>query len=74
MDSVSLGWIVAFKPNQGDKSTHNLGLGLAVEPYSRVLGDGIERNKALPSGETAIRYKETNRTAIVLFYTYTMPN
>jgi hypothetical protein len=72
MDSVSLGWIVAFKPNAGDKSTHNLGVGLAVEPYSRVLGDGIEKNKALPIGETSIRYKETNRTALVLFYTYTM--
>lgn len=72
MDSVSVGWLVAFKPNQGDKATHNLGLGLAVEPYSRVLGDGIQKNQPLPVGESSIRYKETNRTAIVLFYTYTM--
>jgi len=72
MDAVSVGWLVGFKPNSNDKATHNLGLGIAVEPYSRVLGDGIEKNKPLPQGETSIRYKETNRTALIFFYTYTM--
>lgn len=73
MDAVSLGWLVAFRPNTGDKVTHNLGIGLSVEPYSRVLGDGLEANKPLPTGETAIRYKEKNRMAVVVFYTFT-PN
>lgn len=71
MDSVSLGWLVAFKPNKGDSAIHNLGFGIAVEPYSRALGDGIEPNKPLPAGETAIRYKEKNRMAAVVFYTFT---
>ena len=73
MDSVSIGWLVGFKPHTGDKATHNLGIGFAVEPYARVLGDGLEKNQPLPAGETAIRYKETNRTALIIFYTYT-PN
>jgi hypothetical protein len=72
MDSVTLGWLVAFKPNDGDKSTHNLGIGLSVEPYSKELGDGIKANQPLPTGENAIRYKEKNRLAITVIYTYTM--
>jgi hypothetical protein len=73
MDSVSLGFIWGFKPRGGLKERHNLGLGIAVEPYTRQLGDGIIANQPLPTGETSIRYKEKNRMAIVVFYTYT-PN
>jgi hypothetical protein len=71
MDSVSLGFLWGFKPRGGDTTMHNLGFGIAVEPYSRALGDGIEANKALPTGETSIRYKEKNRMAAIVLYTFT---
>lgn len=74
MDAVALGFLAAFKPNSGTTTTHNLGIGIALQPYSRVLGDGLSKNQPLPAGETQIRYKETNRTALILFYTYTPGN
>lgn len=74
MDAVALGALVGFKPNSGTTTTHNLGIGIALQPYSRVLGDGLTKDQPLPAGETQIRYKETNRTALILFYTYTPGN
>lgn len=71
MDAIALGYIAGFKPNT-DGSSHNLGVGFALQPYSRVLGDGLSKNQPLPVGETAIRYKETNRTSLIFFYTYTL--
>ncbi|PVX36798.1 hypothetical protein [Janthinobacterium sp. 78] len=71
LDSVSLGLIWGFKPRGGNKVRHNIGVGIAVEPYSRTLGDGLEINAPLPAGETSIRYKERNRMAAVVFYTFT---
>jgi len=72
MDSIATGYILGFRPEDNSSPTHNLGIGISVEPYARVLGDGIERDKPLPTGETSIRYKEKNRTALILFYTYTI--
>lgn len=72
MDAVALGYLAGFKSgSKSDTTTHNLGIGLALQPYSRVLGDGLTKNQPLPAGETTVRYKETNRTALILFYTYT---
>lgn len=71
MDAVAFGFLAGFKPNPGTTTTHNLGIGIALQPYSRVLGDGLSKNQPLPAGETQIRYKETNRTALIFFYTYT---
>lgn len=71
LDSVSLGLIWGFKPRGQQKVRHNIGIGLAVEPYSRTLGDGLEINAPLPAGENSIRYKEKNRMAAVVFYTFT---
>jgi hypothetical protein len=74
IDGIGLGLIYGFKPSSKSNTTtsNNLGFGFAVQPFSRVLGDGIAKDQALPAGETAIRYKETNRTGFMLFYTYTM--
>jgi len=58
---VMMGWRRKAVANSGN--SFNIGVGIAVDPDAQVFGDGVEANKPLPVGETAIRYKERRSTA-----------
>jgi hypothetical protein len=52
-------------------NSFNLGIGLVLDPKVQVLGDGIEANKPLPSGETAIRFKKEERLSGAILASFT---
>ena len=67
VEAAALGWMVGFRQGGSDRS-FNIGLGIAVDPNVRTLGDGIERNQPLPVGETAVRYREEAQYGVVLLF------
>jgi hypothetical protein len=61
LDSFGLGWMWGWRKEVTDANSFNLGIGLVLDPKVQVLGDGIEANRPLPTGETAIRFKKESR-------------
>ena len=60
--AYGLGWMLGYKRNdiKADSAGWNLGLGYVVRTGVRVLGDGIEANRPLPTGDS-LRYKEISQ-------------
>ena len=71
IQAVALGWMMGFKDvfTKSGETTKGkaltLSVGIVVDPNTKVLGDGIEKNKALPAGDT-LRYKTTTRYGLLL--------
>lgn len=72
IEAVALGVMWGFKRNDNPKDTSswNIGIGAVVDPNVRVLGDGIEEGKPLPSGETEIRYKEKSQGGVLILTSF----
>ena len=72
IEAIGLGLMVGFL--RGDEedtnSSWNLGIGYVVDPSVKILGDGIEENKALPAGETEVRFKETSQGGLFLLASF----
>ena len=58
-----------FRRGEGEGS-FNLGVGVVVDPDTRVLGDGIVANQPLPAGETEIRYLEEMQTGLLILASF----
>lgn len=67
IQSFGGGLVFGFREAENDTSL-NLGLAFVWDPSVQVLGDGIEANKPLPSGETEIRYRTTNKVGILAMF------
>lgn len=70
IEAVALGAMMGFRRPGAGSESFNLGLGVVVDPNTRVLGDAIIANEALPTGETAIRYKEEMQTGMLLLASF----
>ncbi len=75
INAVGMGWMIGLLPYdpQGDGAnkrlaSYNLGVGFLVEPSVQTLGDGIQKDRPLPKGETAIRYKETAQGGVMFLF------
>lgn len=67
VQSFAAGIMFGFRKADGDKSL-NLGVAYATDPRVRTLGDGIEEGKALPAGETEIRFKNTHQESVIVMF------
>ena len=67
VQSFGLGLIFGFRKAESDRSL-NFGVAYVTDPNVKLLGDGIEANKALPTGETQIRYKTTNQYGLMVMF------
>lgn len=67
VESFGAGLAFGFRKAETDTSL-NLGLAIVFDPRVQVLGDGIEPNAALPSGETEIRYRTTGRAGLLAMF------
>ena len=59
LEAFAIGGMVGFK--RSERSSFNIGIGVALDPNVKVFGDGIRSNEPLPDGETSIRFKEEAR-------------
>ncbi len=70
IEAAALGLMMGFR-REGTGDSFNIGIGVAVDPNTRTLGDGIERDMPLPVGETAVRYKEESQFGLVILTSFT---
>jgi hypothetical protein len=71
--SYALGWMIGLRHphlTTSDNASWNLGLGVRVDPNTKVLGDGIIANQPLPNGETVIRYKTEPRFGLMVMSSF----
>jgi hypothetical protein len=54
--------------DRGD--SFNIGIGVMVNPNSQVLGDGIQKNQPLPTGETTVRLRKTTEMGYLVTFSY----
>lgn len=71
----ALGWMIGMRHldlSMTSNSTWNFGIGLRVDPQSKVLGDGIFANQPLPVGESAtlVRTKTEPRAGVMLLSSF----
>jgi hypothetical protein len=68
VESFGGGVMFGFRKAEKDDVSLNVGIALMTDPNARTLGDGIEEGKALPPGETVIRYKTGHREGWSLLF------
>lgn len=54
--------------DRGD--SFNIGIGVMVNPNAQVLGDGVQKNQVLPTGETAVRLRKTTEMGYLVTFSY----
>lgn len=76
IDMIGGGLLLGFGSRPTNQSQalkqHNIGIGYGRRFGIKTLGDGITRDAPLPTGETQIRYKNTDMSAVFLTYMYTL--
>lgn len=70
IEAIGLGWMVGFRRSSGGSSSWNLGFGYVVDPSVQTLGDGLQENQILPTGETQVRFRETSQTGVFLLASF----
>jgi hypothetical protein len=65
VQSFGIGVMFGFRKDSSDNSL-NIGIAYVTDLDAKTLGDGIEEGKALPNGETAIRFKTTNLEGVMV--------
>lgn len=78
IESAGAGLMIGFKRSsiiaqdlardRGD--SFNIGFGVMVNPNAQVLGDGIQKNQALPTGETTVRLRTTTEMGYLVTFSY----
>jgi hypothetical protein len=64
IEGVGLGWMLRLPDKLFDRAL-NIGLGVFVEENVQILGDGVVANQPLPAGETEIRFRNSDQTAVL---------
>lgn len=70
IEAIGLGLMIGFRREETKTDSFNLGVGLMIDPDTRVLGDGFAINAPPPPGETEVRYRETTQKGIVLMTSF----
>ena len=70
--AIGVGGMVGFKKDvkANGNDSWNIGLGFVFDPNTKILGDGVEENKPLPTGETNIRFKVADQIGIILVFSF----
>ena len=69
--AFGLGWMIGFKDGPVDGGSWNVGFGFFVDTEVQELGSGISEGQALPGSETAIRFKEVDKSGWVIMLSST---
>jgi hypothetical protein len=70
IEAVGAGFMIGFRREDGNGSSWNFGIGAAVDPNVRILGDGFQANAPPPGNETQIRFKEKGQVGILLISSF----
>ncbi len=70
LDALGGGYMWGWMNSDGGKASFwNIGIGVIADPNTKVLGDGIRKNEALPAGDT-LRYKTTTKFGALILVSF----
>jgi len=66
IDAIGAGIMFGLKHSDkaDERKSYNLAIGVTAEPNVKTLGDGINKNQPLPTGESSTEVRTQNRTLI----------
>jgi hypothetical protein len=70
IEALGFGLMVAFRREETKTDSFNIGVGVMIDPNTRVLGDGFVANAAPPNGEEEVRYRETAQKGLMLMTSF----
>jgi hypothetical protein len=70
IQAIGGGLMVGMRPDRGSVDSFNLAIGALLDTHVKSLGDGVEKNKALPAGETQVRYKDSSQWGLLVMLSY----
>jgi hypothetical protein len=70
VDAASAGLMIGFRRGKDSSESFNIGLGVVVDPNSRILGEGLVANQPLPSGETDVRYEQKAKYGFIVLTSF----
>ena len=70
IEAIAIGGMIGLRYDEDTAQSFNIGVGLVVDPNTRLLGEGILPNQPLPAGETAIRYREEYETGWLILASF----
>lgn len=71
IEAIGAGVMVGFRRNNESSNSFNIGIGIAFDPNTRTLGEGIVDGQPLPPGETAVRYLEQEQLGLLILTSFT---
>ncbi|MDP1028202.1 hypothetical protein Q5H91_13340 [Sphingomonas sp. KR1UV-12] len=70
IEAIGMGVMIGFRHNTKSTQSFNIGVGIVLDPNTRVLGDGFRENQPPPGNETEVRYRETLQTGILVLTSF----
>jgi hypothetical protein len=70
INAIGAGVMIGLRPDPTKAQSLNFGVGVIVDPNTRLLGGGIVADQPLPAGETEIRYRETAQVGLLLMSSF----
>lgn len=69
--AVGIGWMIGYRysDDKDSKRSFNFGVGLAIQPNSKTLGDGLNPNQPLPAKDT-IRYQDRTLAGLIFMISH----
>lgn len=71
IEAIGAGVMVGFRRSGESSNSFNIGIGLAFDPNTKTLGEGIVDGQPLPPGETAVRYLEQEQLGLLILTSFT---
>jgi hypothetical protein len=71
INALAVGVMWGIRKDPTSTSSVNIGVGVSFDPSVQVLGHGLKEGKALPTGETAVRFKKEGRFGWALMASFT---
>ncbi len=70
IEAIGLGMMIGFRREETRSNSFNIGVGVMIDPDTRILGDGFAANAPPPGGEEEIRYRETSQVGVMVLTSF----
>lgn len=74
IESIGAGLMFGFRRNSSSEEdanqSFNIGFGVAFDPNTQTLGEGIVNGEPLPEGETAVRFLEQDQVGLLILTSF----
>lgn len=70
IEAIGFGMMLGFRKNDSTDQSFNIGLGVAYDPNTQTLGEGVVDGEPLPEGETDVRFLDQDQVGLLLMTSF----